>query len=209
MDRGVPCYVAIDIETSGPYMRKNALLAFGVCVMRRDTGEVLMKKGYYLGVEQGTVYDPVTWESFWSKNLDVLREIDAKAKTSSPATVMYQFAEDIDAFGTSDNLTLVSDNPAYDIPWLLDRLQLYMMEASGRSRHILKQTSYTMPVSTECYARGVMQMTGNMTKIRDMLKFLGLEKLPDHIVHDHRPENDAHAIAYLHYMFEQKVNKKG
>jgi hypothetical protein len=50
-----------------------------------------------------------------------------------------------------------------------------------------------------------MKGTGDKTRDEDMLKYLGLEKLPDGIVHDHRPENDAHKIAWMHWMFEQKV----
>lgn len=197
-------YICFDIETNGPFIRNNSLMAIGVCILNQNDGNVVFKKAYYLGIEPNTKHDEITWQQFWSKNTDVLNEIMDLSKNCNPSDVIKELVNDIDMYGTNENLTLVSDNPAFDLSWILDRIQLYL-EDSNRSRSILSQKTYSMPVSTECYARGLMKQTGNITKDSDMLAFLGLEKLPNGIVHDHRPENDAHKIAWLHYMFEQKI----
>jgi hypothetical protein len=180
-------------------------MAIGVCILDRENGNVLFKKAYYLGLEPNTQHDPTTWSEFWSKNIPVLNEIMDRARNTTPGTAMRELIHDIDEYGTNENLIMVSDNPAYDLPWILDRIQGYLGGQSDRTRSILQQKTYSMPVSTECYARGVMKGTGDKTRDEDMLKYLGLEKLPDGIVHDHRPENDAHKIAWMHWMFEQKV----
>lgn len=186
--------IAIDIEATGPRFSKNGIISIGYCAGTMD-GEVILKKRVSLDLE-GKSFDKSCYDQFWIKNLDLLETLKKEAVPIKEG--LQKFISDFDSLNEKYELIPISDNPSYDIGFInyyldfyLDRLPLNYVNGGDDYRPIF---------DSDCYSRGLLGMKysdGIWTSDKDVREKLSFE-IPDSVVHDHYPDNDAEYI-YQHH----------
>lgn len=113
-------YLAVDIERAGASMGKYGILAIGAC-FGRDDGTVLATRAFCWNVPQKDGFEPRCWNEFWVNFPQVLERIAAEASQTPMADFLLWVGELEQKYGPfgrqhkTQKLSLVSDNPAYDI----------------------------------------------------------------------------------------------
>ncbi len=100
--------LAIDIESGGCQPSKHPLIAIGTCLVRADGSEE--KKLFTLDFDFDQ-FEASCVEQFWSRHMDKLEKLKAPAVGA--------IADYVDCLDKQfDDLTLISDNPSYDIDFI-------------------------------------------------------------------------------------------
>lgn len=175
---GKPAMVlAVDIETSGPRVLQNGILAIGMC-LGTVHGRVLDKHRIDVKLDMNRVFDTQCMEDFWNKTgpkqvLDVIRQ-----HPLSPKAAIEEFVRRVDSYDTMYDLIIISDNPTFDLYFLNYYVEYYLQR---------KPLNYKFG---EHYRKLVD--AGSMRRKKQL-------RLPPGVKHDHFPENDAEYI-YMCYM---------
>lgn len=177
----------VDIETSGPSILKNGILAIGLCVGDLD-GTVKKKIRINFELDESKEFDDICVKKFWSlpgkkKVLSMLTKNTMKEKKA-----IEKFTSIIDELDTNYNILMVSDNPAFDFYFINYYLELYM---SRKPIHYAMGKYYRSLID----AKSLLIARGK--KYSDFA-FLGVK-------HDHFPENDAEYIfKYFQRLYKRK-----
>ena len=139
--------LSIDIESGGCQPSKHPLVAIGICFWNNGLKE---KKLFRFEFDYSK-FEPRCVEEFWSKNMDKLEKF-----RSLPISNIKEFADYVDKLDEKyPNLTILSDNPAYDIGFInylydtqLNRKPL-QYKYDGKYRIIVDQNSYLWAMCPE------------------------------------------------------------
>ena len=72
-------FFAIDIETTGQFVNKNAMIAFGCTVMDENMKEV-DNFGAFMSIPNGREWEERCVNEFWSKQKETLQYIEKQMK---------------------------------------------------------------------------------------------------------------------------------
>lgn len=117
-------YFGIDIETTGQFLNKNAIIAIG-CVVINEKGEELETFESYLKIPDGRVWEERCVNEFWSKNEDTLSFIKMRMKNPIKEMILLEeWLNKIDLKYGSE-LVVLSDNPSFDFAWIDTYLHIF------------------------------------------------------------------------------------
>lgn len=194
--------IAIDIEVSGDYMvppavqeppiKPNSIIAIGGSTICVETGEEVSSILVCLQAEAGHGFEPRCLQEFWSQEpmRKFLKEISGQCLPAKEG--IQKFVDWLDEQeATRPNSNLWGDNLAFDMSWL----SMYMQKYLGRRSILYRNGEEWRPIRClNSYARGVARWTGEPSlEMWKKLRNMGV-KLPDEMMHDHRPDNDARYI---------------
>ena len=182
--------LAIDIETSGPSVKKNGILAIGIC-LGDLFGNVENKQRINVNLDKHHCFDEVCLSQFWNKPgpSQVLRII--QKDTLPPKEAMQKFISIIDEYDKTYKLSIISDNPTFDFYFLSFYMEHYL---DRKPLNYKLGTTYRQLIDTCSFARG--QKLGKVEKAPTI-------NTQSNILHDHFPENDAEYI-YARYVGDYK-----
>lgn len=182
--------LAVDIETSGPSLKSNGILAIGIC-LGDLRGNVDKKERINVCLEEEHCFDDVCLSNFWNKPGPslVLRTIQIDPLT--PKDAIQKFVSILDEYDRLYNLTIVSDNPTFDFYFLSYYMDKYLCRKPLNYKF---GKTYRNLVDTCSFSRGHRLRSGDKRLTQNMSK---------DIKHDHLPENDAEYI-YTRYVGDYK-----
>lgn len=195
--------VAIDIETTGPHMTKNAIIGIGIYAGRLN-GVQIFKKCIKLQKED-RIFDKDCFEQFWSKHKDLLEFLETDAHSIKNGLEI--FINALDNLDELFDVILISDSLDFDFGFInyylaqyLDRLPLAYINGDGNK--------YRPRFDTDSFSRGIVKMNyDNMwTSDSDIRKIMEI-KLSKDIAADHNPANDAEYIYHQHLAILNKIKK--
>lgn len=115
---------AVDIETSGPSVLRNGILAIGWCKGNVE-GTVFTKKRLHVKMDKDLVFDDVCLE-FWNRPEQSAALKEIQTSPISPKEAMMEFASELDKCDTDYHTLLVSDNPSFDFMFLGHYFEKYL-----------------------------------------------------------------------------------
>lgn len=196
--------LAVDIEAAGVQLSWPTLsVGFCLCTYTPDTNTftIIEKKRFDIIVNRAE-FEPQTLVEFWDKHPAVLTELQKNALPYKQA------AQQITDYVTQilhqhPSITIVSDNPAFDIA----RLNAILDSCGSPVVSQRPDGTYQQSIDVESieYMLAILLRTQNTP----LLQVLGItEAYP--ATTDHMPENDACVIAwkYVHYC-NYLMNRKG
>ena len=121
-------YISVDIESDGPTLFKNSMIALGAAAFTLETG---VFDQFYCCLKElpNCQPDPQTMKEFWDKHLKLYNSIQKSAV--DPTKVMHRFVEWAEDLGTFRNKKpiFIAYPAGYDFTWVYT----YMMYFVGRS----------------------------------------------------------------------------
>lgn len=180
---------AIDIETSGPNLIKNAILSIGYCI-GDIYGNIHIKERIDLKMPEECGFDKQCYDEFWINHLEKLKIF--KNSALDPQEGIKQFTDTLDSFG--NELIIISDNPSFDIGFI----NYYICKYSNRKPlNYDNHNNYRPIYDTDGYTRGRLHIDYDYIWTSDTyaMRTLGINVLANP---DHMPENDAEYIYELH-----------
>jgi hypothetical protein len=193
---------AIDIETSGPNLIKNGILSIGVCAGSIQ-GNIIIKKRFDIKLDQNQEYDKDTYEQFWSKNLEVLYEINKSPM--NPLDGITEFIKLIDNLDEKYKLIIISDCVSFDIGFI----NYYLAKYLNRKPLTYDYKGVFRPIyDTDSFSRGVVGASYNKIYTDDnrIMKKLNFTVKKNSL--SHMPDNDAEYIYNMHRSVLIKNTKK-
>lgn len=207
--RGKRIVLAFDIEKAGA-TTKFDVIAIGGSVVDQDLNELdsLFLPGFVFGK---TGFEERCWVEFWSKNQDVLKQLEYKGDLSysdrqTEMIVEFQkFREKWENYAKQNNYAyeLVSDNNVYDGGFInhmiMDRIPNCLPIPYSASRDVKGKQTYMAFWETHSEMRGLLASVdpdytknwGFMERINQLYSLPSPKKS-----HDHNPANDAYVIAF-------------
>jgi hypothetical protein len=182
-------YLPIDIEAGGKNPALHPLVAVGTCFYGPFG---LKEKRLFVFAFDVRDFEPRCVSEFWSKHPDKLQFFQDYPTKST----LQDFVDYVDALDTKyANLTLVTDNPAFDIGFLNAKL-------SPRNLQYPCVGGYRIPIDTNSFLWAMLVKKdpkkyvakGHWVSDSDVLQEFGIALTS---VHDHRPDNDAEWIGDL------------
>jgi hypothetical protein len=115
-------YLAIDIEKVDDY-QGSSIVAFGAC-LGDNNGNVIVSKAWYPAMPRYSKFGTRCKTEFWDKQPGLYESF---VERSLPAAVAYQsFVNWLDGLEeTYPNITILSDNPTYDLGSLDNKIEKY------------------------------------------------------------------------------------
>jgi hypothetical protein len=214
-------FVAFDTEARGMSPMRHGMNAIGVCVTD-ENGLVINKRFWALKPLPGQDFEQCCLDEFWSKpEMREIRErIDREA--IEPGEAIAGFYNLLADLGKWNRVVLVGDAPYFDVPMITYYLDyfgyppLHYMPEYGIIREPAAQVTFERsqksgtktfrpkfsPVTDAlAYANGLVRAciacTGeklNKEALDELINFV-----PNGVVHDHNPANDAEYIAQLFF----------
>lgn len=183
---------AVDIEGSGASVSKNGIVAIGWCVGDLK-GNVLEKRRVSVKL-QNRLFEPRCVNQYWTKPEQAAQLQVFLREAVDPYEAIRLFMSAVDSFEDKYDVTILSDNPAYDIAWLNSYIDTFL----GRNPLLYQkdQTTYRGVAEPKAWAMSRKmraQPSGSWSFNMDKYN-AGLEDLKRTAPHDHWPENDAEAI---------------
>ncbi len=198
--------LAIDIETSGSSLRDNGILSIGAS-LQNLAREELEQFVVNIALVDGRIFEESCKKDFWDKNPKALEFVSQNA--INPREAMGQFRDFVDRIQVQyPNLTVISDNPSFDIAWIDNYLTTYADRKPLRYSSV--DNKYTMIWDSASVQKTWCSIKTHeasvFTPSKDHRKALQLELT---VPKDHNPLNDARNIAgfyiqTLHQMSEFK-----
>lgn len=202
----------IDIEGRGKSASRNGIVSIGVCVGHASGFEfpkVIEKRRFDLLPIPGQVMDPKCKAEFWDKQPNNLLE-RLQEKAVDPYQGILAFRAYLDKWDAStDNLYILSDNPAYDfgfINYYLDYFKLTPLTHNWK-------LEFRALHDADSYARGFCHQKTDKPWVsnKDVTSRYSLgvysdEETPS--LEAHLPEDDAEGIYRFHYALIRKMNPK-
>lgn len=213
-----PLTLAFDIETDGAFSSKNNILQIGASVVsayprRKQIDSFLMSeyRKTELGEHNIEQFEPRCWNEFWSKNTTTLDAIAAHTNTEN--SIEYNRTEMITGFVSfvskwenicsENNLTLfrTTDNKAYDPFFINVYIERYLPKTPVLP-YKFSNGSYSNLFETHSVQWGLLlALDGKVFKdkkrglAKAILDYYDCLPSVEEIVHDHRADHDAYAIA--------------
>lgn len=223
------CLLGIDVETSGPDMIRNFLVAIGACVVQVDGNRVCDEEDkflVYLQPPPGTGWDPVCLADFWNSprksidgktQLQLLYESYAHHVTWSPKDAMNRFASWLHAMSFKyPRMVLITDTAGYDVAWLDYALQRFAHQKPFPSLAYCTGAYRTIRDVSSWY-RGIGKQSAHQTMTEaepsDILALKTLShgnttEFPDFKVqHTHNPLDDALLMTHKAVHITQLLDK--
>ena len=186
--------LSFDIESTGPNIIKNEIIAIGYC-LGDNYGNILYKKR--INIKYTQPFDKICYKNFWSKHQDKLKILQNDAV--KPDEAISEFIKDVDAAFAEYDLKIISDNPSFDVGFINYYLALYL---DRKPINYKFNEIYTPVYDTDSYSRGVVHATYDKDVYDSEL--IKKYKLEIDQKYDHLPDNDA---AYI-YLFHTQLMKK-
>jgi hypothetical protein len=180
-------FLCIDIETSGPYVTQNEIIAIGTCYINSENESIIEIKRFTFDYSDEK-FNEQTYAEFWQHHQDKL----AVFKNDKKSTINH-FADYVDTLQTNEkDLIIISDNPQFDIGFInyyyetiLKRKPLCYTK-NGKYQLIVDQNTYLWAMLPEQKSPWVLDATIN--------KKYNLQVIYQS---DHYPENDATNICWM------------
>lgn len=196
--------LAIDIETSGSSFIGNGILSIGAS-LQNISREELESFLVNISLADGRKFEQSCKENFWDKNPKTLEFVSQSPL--HPTEAMNKFGEFVDRIKQQyQGITVVSDNPSFDIAWIdhyftayTDRKPLRYLINDGQYAMIWDSSSIQ---KTWCYIKTPGAEFLNLP--RDHKKILQLEFVAPK---DHNPLNDARNIAGFYIQTIQQMSE--
>jgi hypothetical protein len=189
---------AVDIECSGPHLVQHGIVAIGWCV-GDASGRVLEKQRVSLSLD-GKTFGAETKAEYWDRPEQAAQLAQFMREAIAPKEAMQRFIAAVDKWEETHRVSIVSDNPAYDVKWLdyylaffLNRYPLAYTKEK-RYRGITEDRSMVVSKRTRRAGKWVFD--------NDKYAF-GKELLRTTVPHNHWPENDAEYI-YHHALLHDR-----
>lgn len=202
-------YFAIDIEATGQFLTKNAMIAFGCTLMNEKSEEVDNFVGF-MKVPEGRGWETRCVEEFWSKQQETLKYIEDRSE--EPEKVMLNFAEWLDKIDLKygSEMVVLSDNGGYDYAWIDTYLSEFTTRPSIYYRlkciNTEKEYGFRRTWDTNSVYHGALTIKRKGEYVQWSLeKELGCQN--DKWNNDHNPLNDARNIAANYIMFTDMSKK--
>jgi hypothetical protein len=130
-------FFAVDVETTGQFLTKNAMIAIG-CSIMNEKGEELDKFLGFLKIPENRTWEERCVNEFWSKEQETLDFI--KKQWEDPKIVMNEFATWLDRMDLKygEDLVFLSNNVGYDCAWV----DQYLSEFTTRRNIYYRLVSY-------------------------------------------------------------------
>lgn len=176
--------LSVDIETSGPSVRKNGILAIGFCVGDM-VGNVIKKERINVALDTHHAFDETCVVQFWDKPGPAKVLKDITVNPLPPKQAIAKFAQIVDVYDTLFALTVISDNPTFDLYFINYYMELYL---DRKPLNYKFGKVYRKIVDS----KSVLQGYGIACK-RENIPPRGVPWCTT-AVHDHYPENDAEFI---------------
>lgn len=188
--------LAIDIESGGCQPSKHPLIAIGTCLFKPCGSKE--KKIFRFNFDYAK-FEPKCVEEFWSKHQDKLDKLK-----QLPISSIADFANYVDDLDKQfDNLTILSDNPSYDISFIN---YVYDVELNRKPILYKYNNKYRIVIDPNSYFWALMPETDDPW-ISDS-KVLNKFKVEINSVHDHMPDNDAeHILDTFVQILKVNINK--
>lgn len=190
----------LDIESSGPCVIENEIIAIGYFICDSD-GNQLLKKRLCLTFDRNS-FDDECVENFWSKDDNVKKLKEFNKESIPPSVAMKIFYDDYCYWNKIYNIILVSDNQLLDFSMINVYLKKYLgvkpLHLFDKFRPIHDLKSYLRGL---CKDRAI-PITCHNVSVQHYCNILGI-KTRD-IVHDHYPDNDAEYVALVYHRAIQK-----
>ncbi len=209
--------LAFDIERSGGTATYETM-AIGAAVLNQDYE---LQDSYYYScyVPGETKFEERCWNEFWSKNEDILKQLEnnrMKGGTYSkdnycppdqlhPTMVVYfvEFVQKWESLAKEKGIKLhrVCDNSPYDVSFLNDEIyNVYKDKLNPFPYHLYDKSKYGSLWETHSMMRGFLNGVdpsfkkdwGYSKRMKELYP-----KLPEcDVKHDHMPQHDAQTIAH-------------
>ena len=162
LPRRKPVLVCVDVETSGPRVSRNGILAIGIAV--HFAPNHIVSYCYPALLEQGKVFDPVTLRCFWDKHTSLLEKLRNEAEPLKDA--LGRFLAALDYYDENFSVTLVLDNPAFDCAFLNDAMDR-LFQRKGVCYALDKR--FRMPIDMRSFGIGALHGEGAFQAFRSNL----------------------------------------
>lgn len=191
--------LAFDIETTGCNLQSNAIMSIGASVQDEDMIEVDMFS-VNLEIPKNKKFEEKCVLEVWSKHPEALAR--ATENPIAPVTAMRSFEKWLDAVEEKyENLTIISDNPAFDMQWL----NFYLNQYTGRRPiNYDKKEKYRLIWDSHSMMRVMTMLSGDMTSEWGLPEKIGIQNMhPDR----HDSLEDARNIACHYIQLIKKIKK--
>lgn len=187
-------FVAVDIESTGAFVIKNAINSIGFWI-GDDVGNTITKQKFNIEVVWPTIdngvvvdygdFEPKCWDEFWSK-LSAEKIEECKANTKPKKEAWNHIRDFIDGLEVqfpeqTHNIVFATDNGSFDIAFINYSLELYTDRAPMR-------------YSSAGKYRRILQADDAFKTLPKELNTHAWNKIAGVVEHDHDPVNDAHCI---------------
>lgn len=187
-------FVAVDIESTGAFVIKNAINSIGFWI-GDDVGNTITKQKFNIEVvwpttDNGIVVDygdfePKCWEEFWSK-LPAEKIEECKANTKPKKEAWNYIRDFINGLESefpeqTHNIVFATDNGSFDIAFINYALELYTDRAPMRYSNFGRY-------------RRILQADDAFKTLPEALNKSEWDRISAIVKHDHDPVNDAHCI---------------
>lgn len=194
--------LSIDIETSGCNVIKNGIISIGYCFGDLK-GNVLKKGRLSMNLEDNLEFEERCFTQFWSKNLEILTNLQNEAKPIREQ--LNKFVQMLDDYDKIYDLRIISDNKDFDLGFINYYLAKYL---DRNPLHYKLNEEYRSTYDTNSYSRGVLRMTYEDSRITDETIMEKFNFTIDNCVHNHYPDDDAEYIYKFHLNLINKINIK-
>jgi hypothetical protein len=198
-------YCAVDIEATGQFLTKNAMIALG-CTIMNDKSEELDNFVGFMNVPEGRYWEKRCVDEFWSKQEETLKYI--KEKSENPKDVMNKFAIWLDEMDLKygKEMVILSDNGGYDYAWIDTYLSEFTERPSIYYRckfnDDIKGYSFRRTWDTNSVYHGASMIKKGKYVEWNLEKELECQN--EKWSNDHDPLNDARNIAANYILFIKK-----
>jgi len=205
-------YLGIDVETTGQFFNKNAMIALGCSIMDEQSNE-LETFTCFMSIPDDREWEQRCVDEFWSKQKTELYKIEKQMK--DPKQEMIRFSEWIGAMDLKygENLIIVSNFCAFDIAWVDYYLNIYVPEHYSiyyrlkSNENNIKTYSFRTPIinTNSAYIGALNLLEPNKTHECDLEQKLDIQNKK--WINDHDALNDARNIVSNYILFLEKCKK--
>lgn len=193
-------FLSLDIETGG---YNKPIFAIGCAVFKidKDTNKIIFLDEKLFNFKVPTEYNKDyynidTWENFWSKNVNVLFEMNKKYSSNNEKNLIYDFYSWWFTISNKyEDLRIVTDSPTFDVGYTDSKIMYYLPfdENTCPLVYQWKEEKYVKYISTIDYNTFELLFEMTLEKPYDKLnEIIGSNPFN----HDHNPLNDAKYQAY-------------
>ena len=186
---------AVDIEGSGALLSQHAIIAIGWCVGNME-GKILEKKRVSLKIPFNKGFEVRCLEQYWKKDkTQMLQLATFTTEAVDPETAMKTFIERVRFYDNDYDVSIVTDNPSYDIMWINYYLDVYLNHMP--LNYYSDQASYrgiTDPMNFGIRYKIKKDKEETSFVFNKTKYFEEMDNFKKSGIHDHWPENDAEGI---------------
>ena len=188
-------YLGIDVETTGQFLSKNAMIGIGCAIFSGESSEPIATFERYLKVPEGRDWELRCKTEFWDKIPERLEE---------PKVVMRDFVVWLDQYGDKygNELIILSDTAGFDYSWI----DLYLSLYTDRANIYYNGSSYRRIWDTNSAYHDALLMNTGKYEEWNLEKKLDCQN--EIYSNDHNPLTDAKNIALNYIKFIEACKKR-